>query len=259
MFQPMPLVLMAVLSLILNCSCNSAGRPAVSSLRSLRDHSRSSITASLAFMAAVSAIPVGKVAAATVADAIGVDKSGLFVLCPDAPALLSSCVSSQDDRPAYFVAPWCYDGTTNSAKRKLLDRILGTMGSTVVKVPTFEDADRLVVVEFKNEGSIDDAEFYFTPNDNTVQFRSICRSQGVDFGRNRDRLEALRISLTFESVPILRNRKRVLFFVESPLDEFGPPTNAFDRMVEHISGDSPTGTGVAGELDPTTPVWENRK
>jgi uncharacterized protein (DUF1499 family) len=241
------LVLMAILSLAMAAG-NSPGKPV-----SLRDHSRSSITASLAFIAAVSAVPISVVSAN--ADVIGVDKSGLFALCPEASPLLSSCVSSQDDRPAYFVAPWCYDGTTNSAKRKLLDRVLSTKGSTIVKVPSLEDADRLVVVEFKNEdGSIDDAQFYFTPNDSTVQFRSISRASVVDFGRNRNRLESMRISLHLESVPILRNRKRVLFFVESPLDEFGPPTNSFDRMVESISGKPPHGFDISIWHPPTLPL-----
>jgi hypothetical protein len=35
-------------------------------------------------------------------------------------------------------------------------------------------------------------------------------------------LESVRIRLGWEEVPILRNRRRALFFGESPFDDFGP-------------------------------------
>merc|ERR1711908_259067 len=80
-------------------------------------------------------------------------------------------------------------------------------------------------VEFEEAGitgtAIDDAEFFFTPNDVLVQFKSVRRS-GTDFGANRKRLEKARIALGWEKVPVLRNRRRALVVVESPLDSFGP-------------------------------------
>ena len=58
---------------------------------------------------------------------------------------------------------------------------------------------------------------------------------------------------------MLRNRRRVLFFVESPFDTFGPPTIQFERLVDSISGDmdgKAVQGSVLGELDPSRPVWE---
>ncbi len=80
-------------------------------------------------------------------------------------------------------------------------------------------------------------EFYFTPNDTTVQFRigstaSLSSSSGDVariFGRsisNVDRSERIRKALRYLKVPVLRNRKRALFFVESDLDGFGPGSAA---------------------------------
>ena len=46
----------------------------------------------------------------------------------------------------------------------------------------------------------------------------------TDFGSNRKRLEKARIALGWEKVPVLRNRRRALVVVESPLDTFGPAT-----------------------------------
>lgn len=218
-------------------------------------------------------------------DSVGVDEKGLFALCPNSQAL-SSCVSSQDDRPAVFLPPWCYDGSYILAKERLIAQILTVRGATIKALPTMANNDRFFSVEFinpDNAGIIDDAEFYFTPNDNTIQFRSIRRGNSIDFGTNRQRLENLRIALRLESVPVLRFRRLSLFFGESPLDSFGPPTNDFDDIADFISGDvtdskSYDGNresetlhssssrnekintkGVIGELNPIrAPVWTSR-
>lgn len=88
-----------------------------------------------------------------------------------------------------------------------------------------------------NENYIDDLEFYFTPNDSTIQYRSM-RREGIDlYGfYNKNRIENIRIKLNFLNIPVLRNRRRVLFFVESPFDTFGPPTIMFDKLIDNISG-----------------------
>lgn len=215
-------------------------------------------------------------------DSVGVDQTGLFALCPGKDTFLSSCVSSQDDRPSFFLNPWCYEGTYPYAKRKLLDKIVNLDGATIKKSP--EENDRLISVEFLNsDHSIDDTEFYFTPNDTTIQFRSLRRQNKLDFGMNRKRLESIRIALGFEFVPILRNRRRTFVFVESPFDTFGPPTIEFDKIIDDISGDSLTPSppppypqmngnppqssilpltldqcrGVIAELNPySDPLWE---
>lgn len=79
--------------------------------------------------------------------------------------------------------------------------------------------------------AVDDTEFYLTPNDATVQFRSARRASKLtasplgDFGANKKRMEDIRVALHWEKVPVLRNRKRAFLFFESPLDTFGPACN----------------------------------
>ena len=230
------------------------------------------------------------------------DSDGLFEVCDSEG---SSCISSQDDRPAYFQAPWCYDGNFIVTRRKLLEKILTIPKARIVRsnINSYDESesiaavnDRLVCAEFSTtsvlgDQIVDDVQFYFTPNDNTIQFRSVrsgsdsgSRYYGKllpDFGEGRRRLEDIRISLGLEEVPVLRNRycssviwtytsistrllctftrRRVLFFVESPFDTFGPPTIQFERLVDTISGDmdeNATQGSLSGELDPARPLWE---
>jgi hypothetical protein len=94
-------------------------------------------------------------------------------------------------------------------------------------------------------------EFYFTPLDTTVQFRigsttappsSSSSTRGIAnvFGRstsNMERSERLRKALRYLKVPVLRNRKRALFFVESELDSFGPGSAALGPPEEMSPGE----------------------
>ena len=76
-------------------------------------------------------------------------------------------------------------------------------------------------------------EFYFTPDDTTVQFRIAAeRGSGVSSLRNVDRAEMIRKQLRYLKLPVLRNRKRTLFFVESDLDTFGPGSAALGSPAE---------------------------
>jgi hypothetical protein len=106
-------------------------------------------------------------------------------------------------------------------------------------------------------------EFYFTPDDTTVQFRlgSAISSNGLGLGRslsNMERSERIRKSLRYLKVPVLRNRKRTFFFVESDgLDEFGPGSAALGPPEEMSPGDlQPSGRSggrtrrLSEEVDP---------
>jgi hypothetical protein len=87
-------------------------------------------------------------------------------------------------------------------------------------------------------------EFYFTPNDTTVQFRLASSSNASLLStKNLNRSEALRKQLGYLKLPVLRNRKRTLFFGESDLDSFGPgsaslgpPAEMRTRELEGIDG-----------------------
>ena len=84
-------------------------------------------------------------------------------------------------------------------------------------------------------------EFYFTPEDTTVQFRIASLGGGGGIlsrsFRNMERSELIRKELKFLKVPVLRNRKRSLFFVESDLDTFGPGSAALGPPAEMKTGE----------------------
>lgn len=99
-------------------------------------------------------------------------------------------------------------------------------------------------------------EFYFTPNDTTVQFRvgatismnddaSSSSSRGSTIPtmllssstKNLERCEMIRKELRYTKVPVLRNRKRALFFVESDFDSFGPGSAALGPPAEMSTGE----------------------
>ena len=85
-------------------------------------------------------------------------------------------------------------------------------------------------------------EFYFTPNDTTVQFRVSSASSSSGSGAlsslsNMERCEMIRKQLRFTKIPVLRNRSRTLWFGESELDTFGPGSAMLGPPAEMSSGE----------------------
>ncbi|EFJ49409.1 hypothetical protein VOLCADRAFT_117200 [Volvox carteri f. nagariensis] len=135
---------------------------------------------------------------------------------------LRSCVSSFDDRPGHFVAPWTYDSVSRADAVQMLAQAIQGLGGDVQKVENAVSYG-YVYATWTTWPGTDDVEFFLPDGDTTVLVRSAARQQGVpDWGRNERRLEQVRLELGWEPVPILRNRRRALFFVESPWDSFGP-------------------------------------
>ena len=94
-------------------------------------------------------------------------------------------------------------------------------------------------------------EFYFTPNDTTVQFRIGTTSTSSSLlGRslsNNERSERIRKALKYTKVPVLRNRKRTFFFVESDeLDGFGPGSAMLGPPEEMSPGELNADGGMGG-------------
>ena len=162
----------------------------------------------------------------------------------------AGCVSSQDDTPGIFSEPWDYSDSKSldySYQMKLLrptvERVAAKRGD---KCEILIENDRylraLIIDATSSEKSI--AEFYFTPNDTTVQFRigSVVTNAGNPLLRgsslrNIDRGEMIRKELRYLKLPVLRNRKRSLFFVESDLDQFGPGSASLGPPAEMKSGE----------------------
>eukprot|EP01023_Acetabularia_acetabulum_P044538 TRINITY_DN4475_c0_g1_i1.p1 TRINITY_DN4475_c0_g1~~TRINITY_DN4475_c0_g1_i1.p1 ORF type:complete len:255 (-),score=21.56 TRINITY_DN4475_c0_g1_i1:145-909(-) len=146
-----------------------------------------------------------------------------------------NCLSTYDDRPGFFISPWEYDCSQTQALEKLISALI-TFDAIII-----EQSDNYIYATFRAfGGQIDDVEFLFPSEDNTLSIRSASRAQIIsDFGRNYSRLEQIRIYLGFQIVPVLRNRQRLLGVVESPFDTFGPePPLGTDKIIsdQNIGG-----------------------
>ena len=173
-----------------------------------------------AVLTAAAFVAVAPPPPAAVADASALwPRDGLFPDCPSS----DTCVSSQDDRPQSWDNPWVFEGSAADSYKKLRRVVEKKLGGRVVAT----DDERYLRAEFEESSplgtTVDDAEFFFAPDDTLVQFRAARRGNfGTDFGANRKRLEKARMMLGWEKVPVLRNRRRALVVVESPFDSFGP-------------------------------------
>ena len=167
------------------------------------------------------------------ADCIGV-KNGFLANCPSGTP---TCASSQDDQGEMadwanaYAEPWIYEGTPEAALAKIKFQVQRLGGKVVRQTEDYLRCEFRAQTLPGQVDAIDDAEFYLTPDDATVQFRSARRPSKLtssplgDFGANKKRLETIRVALHWEKVPVLRNRKRAFMFFESPLDTFGPACN----------------------------------
>ena len=190
--------------------------------------------------------------AAVAADQGTLRPDGIFADCS------SACVSSQDDRPAVWDNPWIAEQEPSTAMKRLRSVVEKKLQGRVV-----EQDERYLRAEFSAKGplggeSVDDAEFYFMPNDVLVQFRAARRGDAPDFGANRNRLEKARIALGWEKVQVLRNRRRALIVVESPFDSFGPATYDRDDLGFTNRDLVPAEANqreLYGELDPLAAPW----
>lgn len=162
---------------------------------------------------------------------------GLLADCPHGKtkSLGAGCASSQDDTPGVFAEPWDYSDFSsldyNDQMRTLIPAIQLVCSKRGDQVDILTQTGRYLRVLFKDgkTGEESIGEFYFTPNDTTVQFRVGSLNTSPSFVssslKNLDRCEMIRKQLRYTKIPVLRNRKRTLFFVESELDTFGPGYN----------------------------------
>lgn len=108
-----------------------------------------------------------------------------------------------------------------------------------------------VLFEDAKTGEQSIGEFYFTPNDTTVQFRLAAKPSNNGASmlslRNMDRSELIRQQIGYLKLPVLRNRKRTLFFGESELDTFGPGSASLGPPAEMRTGGL---EGIDRDVDP---------
>ena len=178
---------------------------------------------------------------------------GLLADCPHSTNKIGSggmgCVSSQDDTPGIFAEPWDYSDVTISnideqmnVLKAAVKLVWGKKGD-VVELDEYWSSGRYLrayVIDAKStERST--AEFYFTDNDSTVQFR-IGSDEDAPVNkylsrRNMEREEDLRKFMKYSKLPVLRNRQRKLIFGESVLDTFGPGSASLGPPEEMSSGE----------------------
>ena len=180
----------------------------------------------------------------------------------------AGCVSSQDDTPGIFAEPWDYaddiplipSSSSSSLAGRSKNDVANRMDDLILTLETTSrNRGDTVIVQLRegrylralivdaNTGEESVCEFYFTPDDTTVQFRlgavvSSSPASIIGVGRrslsNAERSERLRKALRYTKVPVLRNRKRALFFVESDdFDAFGPGSAALGPPEEMSPGE----------------------
>lgn len=115
-------------------------------------------------------------------------QDGQLSPCPDSP----NCVVSQNADEEHAIAPLTYNSDRNTAREAVL-KVLSVVPRTQVIEQTedyirFESRSRLL-------GFVDDGEFYFPAEDNTIQVRSASRLGESDLSVNRRRIEQIRLAL----------------------------------------------------------------
>lgn len=231
---------------------------------------------------------------ANAAETIGKDEScngasclgvwdGLLADCPhDGKYKLkggggAGCVSSQDDTPGVFAEPWDYSDNvplSSSSQEgdhdgdgmyvKQMDQLILALETASrphgdeVKVTYQEGRYLRATFADGSSGEKSIGEFYFTPNDTTVQFRIGSISSSSSSGipslvrslPNNERSERIRKQLRYLKVPVLRNRKRTLFFVENDdWDGFGPGSAALGPPEEMSPGELGLGLDEAKAMN----------
>ena len=177
---------------------------------------------------------------------------GLLADCPHGPGSSaigsSACVASQDDTPGIFAEPWDYSESDsmdwNEQMKLLLPTIQLVSSRRGDPVRLLVQNGRYLRVLFTDgkTGQDSSGEFYFTPNDTTVQFRVGATTAGQSgflsqSQSNLERCEEIRKQMRYLKLPILRNRKLALSFGESVLDTFGPGSAALGPPAEMTTGE----------------------
>jgi uncharacterized protein (DUF1499 family) len=174
---------------------------------------------------------------------------GLLADCPHSGLFKmgAGCTASQDDTPGIFSEPWDYSEAPNNSLDWQEQMRLLVPAVQLVSARRGDQAD-IVMQKFRylrvlftdgKAGEKSIGEFYFTPNDVTVQFRVGTLGAASSFTslKNIERCELIRKELRYLKLPVLRNRKRSLFFVESDLDTFGPGSAALGPPAEMKTGE----------------------
>lgn len=113
-------------------------------------------------------------------------RDGRLAQCPATP----NCVSSQAPPGKHEIAPLDFRGDPDQAFARLRELLLARRDTRLVA-----EAQDYLRVEFRTRlGFVDDGEFLLDRGRRTIQVRSASRLGYSDFGKNRQRLEEVRMA-----------------------------------------------------------------
>jgi len=131
-------------------------------------------------------------------------REGKFPPCP----VNQDCVSSQEQDPKLFIEPLHYKPTRNDAQADRdqahadLVAAINAAGTARivsnhrhyirVEYPAATHDQRNTSYYYQPESAVDEAQFYLSPNDYTVQMFSVGKLGLLESGDSRDRLERIR-------------------------------------------------------------------
>ncbi len=110
---------------------------------------------------------------------------GQFAPCPDSP----NCVSTKATDEEHAIAPIAYDGTKETATKRLLAIVESLPRTQVVT-----EREDYLHVEFTSRilRFVDDVEFFLGEEAGLIHFRSASRMGRSDLGVNRKRMQDIR-------------------------------------------------------------------
>jgi uncharacterized protein (DUF1499 family) len=110
--------------------------------------------------------------------------NGSLSACPSSP----NCVSSQEDNPQHRIAPLVYTGDPTRAFHSLQQTLKARKDTRII-----ESTPEYLRVELRTLLFVDDGEFLLDRDHNVIHIRSASRLGYSDLGKNRSRMEEIRL------------------------------------------------------------------
>lgn len=117
---------------------------------------------------------------------LGVQPGGLAA-CPSSP----NCVSSQAPDEGHRIGPLTFNGDPDAAFARLKQVLVRRNDTSII-----EDSSGYLRVELRTTFFVDDGEFLLDRVGRVIHVRSSSRLGYSDLGKNRSRIEEIRLELT---------------------------------------------------------------
>ena len=114
-------------------------------------------------------------------------RDGWLTACPASP----NCVSSQTKDDGHRIAPLAFTGDPDGAFARLKQLLAGRKDTKIV-----EESAGYLRVEMRTTLFVDDGEFLLDKIEQVIHIRSASRLGYSDLGKNRSRMEEIRLDFT---------------------------------------------------------------